>query len=269
MLSVGCAAASFGAVDLGLHGRRAVVFGSTAGLGRAIAETLAAEGALVAVVGRRAEAAAEIAASLPGAVAVVGDLIVVGEPARMVDEAAARLGGLDICVVNTGGGPPGGMTEVSAADEVAAYERMLQPALALSRAAIPHLRASGDGRLLYITARSVVEASPEMALSGVFRSGVAAAARSLAVELAPEVLVNVVVPGQFDTGALARSQAVRATVEGIAAEAVRARHQASIPMGRFGRASELADVVTFLCSARASFIAGSVVRVDGGAVIGY
>ena len=201
-------------MDLGLAGRRAIVFGSTAGLGRAIAETLDAEGALVAVSGRRAELAAEVAAALPGAVAVAGDLTVDGEPARMVDEAASLLGGLDICVVNTSGGPPGGMTEVSAADEVAAYERMLRPALAVTRAAIPHLRAGGDGRLVYITARSVVEASPELALSGVFRSGVAAAARSLAIELAPEVLVNVVVPGQFDTAALARAQQARAGAEG-------------------------------------------------------
>ena len=256
-------------MDLGLLGRRALVFGSTAGLGRATAETLAAEGALVAISGRRAELAAEIAVSLTGAVAVVGDLTVVGEPARMVDEAASRLGGLDICVVNTSGGTPGGMTEVSAADEVSAYERMLRPALAATRAAIPHLRAGGDGRLVYITARSVVETSPELALSGVFRSGVAAAARSLAIELAPEVLVNVVVPGQFDTGALARAQTARAVAEGTTPEAVRDRHRAAIPMGRFGHATELADVIAFLCSARASFMTGSVVRVDGGAVIGY
>ena len=256
-------------MDLGLRGRRALVFGSTAGLGRATAETLAAEGALVAISGRREELAAEIAASLTGAVAVVGDLTVVGEPARMVDEAASRLGGLDICVVNTSGGTPGGMTEVTADDEATAYERMLRPALGATRAAIPHLRAGGDGRLVYITARSVVEASPELALSGVFRSGVAAAARSLAIELAPEVLVNVVVPGQFDTGALARAQAARAAAEGTTPEAVRSRHRESIPMGRFGQASELADVIAFLCSARTSFVTGSVVRVDGGAVIGY
>ena len=256
-------------MDLGLQRRRAVVFGSTSGLGRAIGEALAAEGALVAICGRRADLAAEIADSLPGAVAVVGDLTVHGEPARMVGEAAAHFGGVDICVVNTGGGYPGGMTEVTAEQEVAAFEMMLRPALAASRAAIPHLRAGGDGRLVYITARSVVEASPELALSGVYRSGVAAAARSLALELAPDVLVNVVVPGQFDTAALGRFQTARAKAEGTTLEAVRARHESSIPMGRFGHASELADVVTFLCSARASFVTGSVVRVDGGAVIGY
>ena len=256
-------------MDLGLRRRRAIVFGSTSGLGRAIAEALAAEGALVAICGRRAELAAEIAASLPGAAAVVGDLTVHGDPARMVEAAAAQFGGLDICVVNTGGGYPGGMTEVTAEQEVAAFEMMLRPALAASRAAIPHLRAGGDGRLVYITARSVVEASPDLALSGVYRSGVAAAARSLALELAPDVLVNVVVPGQFDTAALGRFQTARARAEGTTSEAVRARHESSIPVGRFGRASELADVVTFLCSARASFVNGSLIRVDGGAVIGY
>ena len=256
-------------MDLGLRGRRALVFGSTAGLGRAIAETFTAEGARVAVSGRRGAVAAELADSLPGAVAVVGDLTVVGEPARMVDEAAHRLGGLDICVVNTSGGTPGGMTEVTADDEITAYERMLRPALAASRAAVAHLRAGGDGRLVFITARSVLEASPELALSGVFRSGVAAAARSLALELAPDVLVNVIVPGQFDTGALARAQKARATADGTDLEAVRERHRASIPMGRFGRAQELADVVVFVCSSRSSFVTGSVIRVDGGAVIGY
>ncbi len=256
-------------MDLGLNGRKAIVFGSTSGLGRAIAEGLAAEGAAVAISGRRGGVAAEIASALPDAVAVHGDLTVPGEPTRMVSQAAELLGGLDICVVNTGGGIPGGITEVSEDDERAAYEIMLRPALELFRASVPFLRSGGHGRLVCITARSVVEASPELALSAVYRSGVAAAARSLAVELAPEVLVNVVVPGQFDTPALNRAQARTASLAGVDVEEVRSRHRESIPVGRFGRAEELADVVTFLCSARAGFVTGSVIRVDGGAVRGY
>ena len=256
-------------MDLGLQGRKALVFGSTSGLGQAIASALAGEGARVAISGRRADLAARIAASLPGAVACPGDLTVAGEPARVVDEATARLGGLDACVANTGGGAPGGLVEVSAGDERAAYRSMLLPALEIFRAATPHLRRSGDGRLLCITARSVVEASPELALSGVFRSGVAAAARSLAIELAPEVLVNVVVPGQFDTPALRRTQARLAAAGGVDEDDVRRCQQESIPLGRFGRATELADLVAFLCSERAAYITGSVIRIDGGAVRAY
>jgi NAD(P)-dependent dehydrogenase (short-subunit alcohol dehydrogenase family) len=255
-------------VDLGLGDRRALVFGSSSGLGRAVAAALLREGARVAVVSRSLDRARAALDEIGADVALRADLTVDGDGATAVAAAASAFGGLDICVVNTGGGPPGPILSTDGADD-AAYRSMLRPVLEISRAAAPHVTAEGIGRLVYLTSRSVVEASPDLALSSVFRSGVHAAARSLALELAPRATVNVVVTGQFDTPSLGRFQSAVATAEGRAVDDVRREHIEAIPMGRVGTADELADVVTFLCSARASYVTGTALRVDGGAVRGF
>ncbi|MEO8266286.1 MAG: SDR family oxidoreductase [Ilumatobacteraceae bacterium] len=255
-------------MDLALGGRRALVLGSSSGLGRAIAAGLAAEGARVAVVSRSEGRSNEAAESIGATAALVADLTIAGAAARLVADAVTALGGLDICIVNTGGGKPGPIMATDGADD-AAYQAMLRPVLEISRAAAPHVTAGSDGRLIYLTARSVVEATPDLALSSVFRSGVAAAARSLALELAPRATVNVIVTGQFATPALDRFENARAEHESLSTDEIRRQHIAAIPMGRLGRAEELADMVVFLASARASFVTGTVVRVDGGAVRGF
>jgi NAD(P)-dependent dehydrogenase (short-subunit alcohol dehydrogenase family) len=256
-------------MDLGLAGARALVLGSSSGLGRAVAAALAAEGAEVAVVSRDRQRAEDGRHAMRGAAALTGDLSVPGDAARLVAEAVEALGGLDVCVVNTGGGQPGGILGTSEDDSMSAYHSMLRPALDVARAAAPHLAAGRRGRLVFLTARSILEASPDLALSSVMRSGVAAAAHSLAIELAPDVLVNVVATGQFDTPALNRFEAAKAAIDGTSPDHVRAERLAEIPLGRLGKAEELADVVTFLCSTKASFVTGATVRVDGGATRGF
>ncbi len=256
-------------MDLGLGGKRALVLGSSSGMGRAIATGLAAEGAQVAVTGRNEERLTAVAAEIGAVAAITGDLTEEGGAQGVVANALDALGGLDIFVGNTGGGKPGGLVEGGFDAVDAGYRSMLRPQLLAAQAAITALREGGAGRMVFMTARSVLEASPDLALSSVFRSGVAAAARSLALELAPEVTVNVVVPGQFDTGALGRFEAAKSAAEGRSVEDVREAHVAAVPLGRLGRAEELADLVLFLVSERARYITGATFRIDGGLTRGF
>ncbi len=242
------------------------MLGSSSGLGKAIAAGLAAEGARVVVAGRNEDRLQRASLDVRAIAAVKGDLTMDGEGTRVIEQAAQALAGLDIVIINTGGGAPGELGLSSHESRQRAYESMLRSALEVATASIPYLRNSVSGRMVFITARSVVQASTDLALSSVFRSGVAAAARALALELAPNVLVNVVVPGQFDTPAYHRFRAWVAKKNHQTESSVTQHHVSAIPLGRLGSADELADVVTFLCSTRASFITGALVRVDGGAV---
>jgi 3-oxoacyl-[acyl-carrier protein] reductase len=257
-------------VDLGLAGRVGLVCGSSAGLGLAIATRLAAEGAQVAVNGRdrgRAErAAAGIRPAAGGAAqAFPADVSVPAQAEALVRGVAARFGRLDILVCNAGGPPPTTFAEAPADAWQRALDLNLLSTVHLCRAAVPLMTERRWGRIVCMTSFAARQPLPNLILSTTARAGVIGFAKCLADEVAPHgILVTTVCPGWFRTERVTDLAAARAKREGTTAEAVLAGQTATIPVGRMGQPEELASVVTFLASERASYITGAVLAVDGG-----
>ena len=251
-------------MDLGLEGKAAIVGGASAGMGFAIAQALAAEGCAVTMCARDDARLQASAARIAGAIAIAGD---VRDPAvleRLVNETVAARGRLDIVVNNAGGPPPG--TFESTPDEAwaDAFELSLRSVIRLTRLALPHLRASGSGRVVNITSWSVREPIPHLILSNAIRPGVLGWAKSVAHELGRDgITVNTIAPGKVATGRM--RELWEARPDPAAAEA---GDIATIPVGRMGKPEEIAAAVAFLCSERAAYISGVVLPVDGGALRG-
>ncbi|MEO7125487.1 MAG: SDR family oxidoreductase [Nakamurella sp.] len=251
-------------MELGLRGRTAVVCASTAGLGRATAEALAAEGVRVVISGRRADVASNIAVSLPGAEAVQCDITEPGAARRLVAEATQKLGApLDIAVLNGPGPKPGSAVDVSSSDLRAAIESLLVFQQELVAEVLPGMRERSWGRIVAIGSTSVVEPIAGLALSSIGRSALAAYLKTLAGEVAADgVTVNMVLPGRIDTDRVRQLDAAAADSDPGAA----ARQAASIPAARYGAVEEFGAVAAFLCGQPASYVTGSTIRVDGGLV---
>lgn len=257
-------------MDLGLAGRVAVVLGSTSGLGRASAEALAAEGADVVVVGRRAELVDSVAASLPSAIGVTADIMDPEAPSRIVTAAEESFGRVDVLVLNGGGPKPGPALDLDAEAARAATDLLLAPHVAMVREALPAMRTAGWGRIVAVGSTSVQQTNPLLAASNVGRAALAAYLKTLAGDVARDgVTVNMVLPGRIDTDRVASLDAFTAERTGSSPAEARASSEHEIPLGRYGRTEEFAAVVTFLASARASYVTGEQVRCDGGLVGGY
>ena len=251
-------------MDLGLAGKVAVVTGASRGIGRAIALGLAAEGCRVAVAARGEEQLNAVADEIRGAggdaLAVPGDLTLPGSAERLIVRAAEDLGGVDILVNNLGGSAPANkpFMETEPKDWRGVVGLNLYPAVECSRLAVPRFRERGGGVIIIISSIYGREAGGYAGYNAV-KSSLNSLAKSLSKELAPDnVRVNAVAPGSilFPGGSWERRQ--QADPEGIADFVKR-----DIPLGRFGRPEEVANVVVFLCSDRASWVSGACVPVDG------
>jgi 3-oxoacyl-[acyl-carrier protein] reductase len=261
-------------VYLGLKGKVAIVGGSSRGLGRACAVALAREGAEVTICARSENELLQTAEQIRrgyGArvLAVTSDLTKYEDIKLLVNETIATFGRIDILVNNTGGPPPGDFFDHDDAAWEAAFQRLLMYVVRICREVIPHMKKRGGGRIINNTSFTVKEPVDRLILSNVFRVGVISLAKTLSRELAEyNILVNNVCPGSFDTERMRQLLEERSETSGRSVDEVREEFIQSIPLGRMQSPEELADLVVFLASERASGITGATIQVDGGMVRG-
>jgi 3-oxoacyl-[acyl-carrier protein] reductase len=256
-------------VNLGLDGRTALVLGSTSGLGLAIAQGLAGEGAQVVICGRRGDVAAEQAAALPAAIGLQLDLSQPGAAVAAVVAATERFGQIDILVLNAGGPPPGPAAALRADALGPAVQALLLAQIELVSEVLPGMRVRGWGRILAIGSSSVEAPRPGLVQSNPVRAALAGYLKTLAAEVAADgVTVNLILPGRIQTGRVDQLDENAARASGTDLAEVRRASQDRIPMRRYGTPGEFGSVGVFLCSDQASYVTGTAVRVDGGMLPG-
>jgi 3-oxoacyl-[acyl-carrier protein] reductase len=258
-------------MELGLGGRVAFIGGSSSGLGRAVAEELAAEGADVFLCSRRNDSLEETASSIRAAHPGVrvgyhaADLSNAADADAVAARVLSEMGRVDILVNNTGG-PPAGPFEAHDIEAWSkAYQLLLQSALVLTKAMLPGMKERGWGRIINITSIAVKQPVEGLILSNSLRAAVTGFARTLANEVADTgVTVNNVMPGYTRTDRLVNLATSIAARKGGDIVDAYAQWEREIPMGRVGEPREFAALVAFLASDRASYITGTSIPVDGG-----
>ena len=267
-------ACSVPAMDLDLIGRRAALMASSDGIGKAIACALAREGVHVMMSGRDADklaaAVEEAKAAAAHGAQVAGvslDLGTAEGPAALVESAVSAYGGLDILLTNAGGPPAGPLLGFDDEAWQRVFESVLLSVARGARAAVPHLEASDQGRIVSIASSSIKATLSGLGYSNVFRPGIHGLVKTLAEELGPKgITVNLIAPGKIDTARVRWLDDTRGERTGTSGAEVRAASVKDIPLGRYGEPAELAEVAVFLCSKAARYVSGTATLVDGGAV---
>ncbi|HEY8224459.1 MAG TPA: SDR family oxidoreductase [Pyrinomonadaceae bacterium] len=257
-------------MDLGIKHKVALVAASSTGLGRAVAEELAAEGVSLILCARNNERLRETANSIARSsdvdvLAVPTDVTVSNDIAKLVNAGLERFGRIDILVTNAGGPPAGRFDQLSLEQWEAATRLTLLSAIELVRHVLPGMKERRWGRILNITSIAVKQPVENLMLSNSLRAAVTGFARTLANEVAAEgITVNNILPGYTRTERVEELAEMMAQKQGIAAEEFKARWEREIPMRRLGEPREFAALAAFLVSERAAYITGTSVQVDGG-----
>ena len=256
-------------MDLGLHGKVALVAAASRGLGRAVAEEIAAEGAALVLCSRNAETISQTANEIADAtgadiLALPCDVSKKDEVARLVQSSLERFGRIDILVTNAGGPPAGPFESFSAEVWEAATRLTLFSAIELARQVLPGMKERRWGRILNITSIAVKQPVDNLILSNSLRAAVTGFARTLANEVATfGITVNNIMPGYTRTERIEELARMAAKEKITPAEFI-ARWEKEIPMRRLGEPREFAALAAFLVSERASYITGTSIPVDGG-----
>lgn len=257
-------------MDLGLKDKVALVAAASRGLGRAVAEELATEGASLVLCARDAQALTATAAAIAdktGAhvLAVPANLTSAADVARLVDSAMERFGRIDVLVTNAGGPPAGRFEHLTQAQWEDAARLTLFSTLELTRHVLPGMKARSWGRILNITSISVKQPVENLILSNSLRAAVTGFARTLANEVANHgITVNNILPGYTRTERVEELAKMMAEKQGITPAEFKAHWEQEIPMKRLGEPREFAALAAFLVSERASYITGASIQVDGG-----
>lgn len=256
-------------MDLGIRDRVAMVAAASKGLGRAVAEALAAEGCRLSICSRSLQSleSARNAIESSGAevLAVACDVSDSGQLQRWFDQTIARFGQADILVTNTGGPPAAPFLGLEETQWTSGIESTLMNVVRLCRLVIPGMQQRKWGRIVHLTSFVAKQPVELLTISSTLRAGLSGLTKTLADQVAKDgILVNAVLPGHYLTDRQRHLAEIRAEQQGITPEQYLESSQTLIPLGRFGEPRELGDVVAFLCSERASYLTGTSIQVDGG-----